>query len=273
MKFHLASLALALGFVATSTTTTTYTNAYTPNPPNSKPTNKNLDYADLNIAPASLENFDINKLTKMMYKKIDEVQIEKGQEPLTEEAKDEIVATALAGSVVGTAFGSPLLVGAALGYAGSQFLQGEQAENARHAIGKASKDLLAQANAAAAFTAKQLEEEKDLSAASKKILLAIQDRAHDVQKEFSSEKFMDDIQAQVKKTVESEEFKQLPKNAFDAVKNFMGSDEVKQASNSALKAIKDGLESDEMKALQSRASQALTDTINKSNSKNKKLLK
>eukprot|EP00529_Nitzschia_sp_RCC80_P028597 CAMPEP_0113453868 /NCGR_PEP_ID=MMETSP0014_2-20120614/7574_1 /TAXON_ID=2857 /ORGANISM="Nitzschia sp." /LENGTH=271 /DNA_ID=CAMNT_0000345265 /DNA_START=138 /DNA_END=953 /DNA_ORIENTATION=+ /assembly_acc=CAM_ASM_000159 len=271
MKFNLASLALALGsFVATSTT-----NAYTPNPPNSKPTNKNLDYADLNISPSSLENFDINALTKMMYQKIDEVQIEKGQEPLTEEAKDEIVATALAGSVVGTAVGSPLLVGAALGYAGSQFLQGEQAENARHAIGKASKDLLAQANAAATFTAKQLEEEKDLSAASKKILLAIQDRANEVQQEFSSEKLMDELQTQVKKTVESEEFKQLPKNAFDAVKNFMSSDEVKQASNSALQAIKHGLESDEMKALQSRASQTLADTINKSsnNNKNKKLLK
>ena len=231
------------------------------------------DYADLNIAPSSLENFDINKLTKMMYRKIDEVQIEKGQEPLSEEAKDELVATALAGSVVGTAVGSPLIVGAALGYAGSQFLTGEQAENARHAIGKASKDLLEQANAAATFAAKQLEEEKDLSAASKKILLAIQDRANDVQKEFSSEKFKEQIQSQVKKTVESEEFKQLPKNAFDAVKNFMTSDEVKQASASAFQAIKDGLESDEMKALQSRASQALTDTINNSNSKNKKLLK
>lgn len=271
MKVHTTTIGFFFGLVTVATTmTTTNVDAFTPNPPNSQP--KNLDYSDLNVSPSSLEKFDLNALTKILYSKIDEAQIEKGEQPLTEEAKDEIIATALAGSVVGTAVGSPLIIGAALGYAGSQFLQGEQAEKTRHALGKASKDLLAQANAAVVFTAKQLEEEKDLSAASKKILLAIQERAQEVQKEFSSEKLMEDLSSNIKKTVESDEFKQLPNRTFQAVRTFMESDEVKKASSSALKALKDGLESDEMKALQNRASQAVKDTINNASS-GKKLLK
>ena len=203
---------------------------------------------------------------------MDAAQNDKGGKPLSDEAKDDIIATAVAGSVVGTAVGSPLIIGAALGYAGSQMLQGEQREKAREAIGKASKDLLSQANAAVTFTQKQIEQEKDLSAASKKILLAIQDKAKEVQSEFSSDKIMGDLQSNLKKTAESDEFKQLPQRTFQAVRNFVESDEVQKASASALQAIKGGLESDEMKALQSRATQAVKDSIDSPKKKKKKWL-
>jgi gas vesicle protein len=177
--------------------------------------------------------------------------------------KDEIVATALAGSVLGTAVGSPLLIGAAIGLAGSHILTGENGEKARQMVGKAGRDLLEQATAAIAFTQEQLAQEKDLSSASKKILLAIQDRASEVQTEFQSSNgdAVERLKGNLKKTVESEEFKTLPNRSFQAVRAFVGSEEVKKASGSVMQAIKDGLESDEMKALQSRATQAIKDTI------------
>lgn len=263
MKFPIASLLLALAATATTV------DAFTPNPPSSgKIDNKTLESADLKAA--SIENIDLNSLSQLFRSKIDAAQSGSGDdsEPLSEEAKDDIIATAVAGSVVGTVVGSPLLIGAALGYAGSQMLTGERGEKARGAIGKASKDLLHQANAALAFTQEQLENEKDLSSASKKILLAIQDRAQEVKNEFSSEKVMESLQTNFQKTVESEEFKMLPNRTFQAVRNFIESDEVKKASSGAMHAIQAGLESDEMKALKSRASQAVQDTIRKSTTKN-----
>ncbi|KAL3918021.1 MAG: hypothetical protein SGILL_004442 [Bacillariaceae sp.] len=183
--------------------------------------------------------------------------------PLSEDVKDEIIATAIAGSVLGTAVGSPLLIGAALGYAGTQILQGENGNQNLKFLGTASQELMSQAaeqaNAALTFTKEQWEEEQDLSAVSKKILKEIEANAQSVH---------EDIQAapshlveNLKTTVESEDFKQLPNRTFKAFRNFLGSDEVKTVSKNAMQALRDGLESEELKALQSRASQVVKDTI------------
>jgi hypothetical protein len=230
-----------------------------PKPPSANSNNVN------DLKAASVDSSDKNEwnaLSEMIQMKLDNAESKQGK-PLTDEAKDELIATALAGSVLGTAVGSPLLIGAALGYAGSQMLQGENGEKTREVIGKASKEMLAQANKALAFTKEQLENEEDLSKASKKILLAIQDKANQVQEDLktSPQAVMDNLKVNLKKTVESEEFKTLPNRTFNAVRSFLESDEVKRASSSAVKAIQDGLASDEMKALQSRATQAVKDTL------------
>ena len=79
-------------------------------------------------------------------------------------------------------------------------------------------------------------------------------------------------------TVESEEFKSLPKKSFNAFMSFMESDEVqkmkvnamqalKDGQEEATKALQDGLESDELKALQSRATKAVQDGIDTASSK------
>lgn len=207
-------------------------------------------------------NEDWNFLTQMIKSKIGAAEDKEGK-PLSDEAKDEIIATALAGSALGTIVGSPLIVGAALGYAGTQMLSEEQREKAQHVLGKASKNVLQQANAALEFSKEQLENEKDLSSASKKILMAIQEKATEVQHDIASspQDFFANIKVNVVKTVESEEFKALPQNAFKAVRAILESDEVKQATNSAMKAVKDGFESEEMKALQNRATKAVKDTL------------
>jgi hypothetical protein len=160
-----------------------------------------------------------------------------------------------------------LLIGAALGYAGTQMLSEEQRAQAQKVFGKASKNAIEQANAALEFTKKQLEEEKDLSAASKKILLKIQEEANKLQEDIkkSPQNFMENWKSTVMETVESEEFKQLPKNTFNAVRTFIESEEVKKASNSAMKAMRAGMESEEMKNLKQRAAHMLKDTLGSEN--------
>ncbi|KAL3918020.1 MAG: hypothetical protein SGILL_004441 [Bacillariaceae sp.] len=229
--------------------------------PSKPPTPPALD--DLKAASVDTnESWDLNSFTEMIQSKIGAAEDKDGA-PLSEEAKDDLVATAVAGSVLGTAVGSPLIIGAALGYAGTQMLSEEQRAQAQKVLGKASKDALGQANAALEFTKQQLEEEEDLSAASKKVLLAIQEKAHQVQEDFknSPQDMVDQLKGNVIKTVESDEFKALPKNAFNAVQAFIQSDEVKSAANGAFSAVKKGLESDEMKALQQRGTKVLKDTF------------
>jgi hypothetical protein len=227
--------------------------------PPASPGNSAID----DLKASSLDtNENWSSLTQMIKSKIGAAENKEGT-PLSDEAKDEIIATALAGSALGTIVGSPLLIGAALGYAGTQMLSEDQRGQAQKILGKASKNVLEQANAAVAFTKEQLENEKDLSSASKKILLAIQEKATQVQYDIKSspKDLMTNLKGNVVKTLESEELKALPQNAFKAVRSFLESDEVKQAANSAMKAVKEGLESDEMKALQNRASQAMKDTL------------
>ena len=233
------------------------------------------------------DNEDLwSSMTKMIHSKIEE----QGGDSLSEEAKDEIITTIVAGSVVGTVVGSPLVVGAALGFAGSQLLQGENGEKAREAIGHASKEMMNQANAAIDFTKKELENEKDLSKVSAKILLAIQNKAGEIQKDVQAQTspskmieklpalMADKLKENVMQTMESEEFKSLPKRSFNAFMAFMESEEVnkiksgavkalKDGQTEAVKALKDGLESEEMKALQSRASKTVQDGIDSASSK------
>ncbi|OEU11886.1 hypothetical protein FRACYDRAFT_245006 [Fragilariopsis cylindrus CCMP1102] len=235
--------------------------------PLSSPSLPAIDVTDGQLNAANVDNSGEDStpwssLTQMIHSKIDFAEAKDGT-PLSDEAKDEIIATAVAGSVLGTAVGSPLIIGAALGYAGSQMLTGEKGDKARQVLGQASKAAIAQANSAIVFTKNELENEKDLSKVSKKILLAIQEKADTVQTDFKkSPKLMaDQMKANVLKTVASKEFKTLPKRSFQAFRTFLESDEVKNVSSSAMKALKDGIESDEMKALQSRASKSLKDTI------------
>jgi hypothetical protein len=233
------------------------------------------------------DNEDLwSSMTKMIHSKIEE----QGGDSLSEEAKDEIITTIVAGSVVGTVVGSPLVVGAALGFAGSQLLQGENGEKAREAIGHASKEMMNQANTAIDFTKKELENEKDLSKVSAKILLAIQNKAGEIQKDVQAQTspskmieklpalMADKLKENVMQTMESEEFKSLPKRSFNAFMAFMESEEVnkiksgavkalKDGQTEAVKALKDGLESEEMKALQSRASKTVQDGIDSASSK------
>ena len=238
--------------------------------PSNKPNTPIIDITDGGLKASTVDNGNDgadawSSLTQMIHSKIDE----QGGDSLSEEAKDEIIATAVAGSVLGTVVGSPLVVGAALGYAGSQMLQGEKGDKARQVLSQASKEMMKQANSAIVFTKKELDNEKDLSKVSAKILLAIQDKADEVQTDFkASPKLMaEKLKESVLKTVVSQDFKTMPKRSFGAFKAFLESDEVKTVSSGAMKAFKDGLESEEMKALQSRASKAVKDSIDSTASK------
>jgi len=261
------------------------------NPMNNKPSLPTITNDEGPLKAASVgneaETEDVwSSLTHMIHSKIEE----HGGDSLSEEATDELIATAVAGSVVGTVVGSPLIVGAALGFAGSQMLQGENGEKARETIGNASKEVMTQANAAIDFTKKELENEKDLSKVSKKILLAIQDKAGEMQTELqestSPQKIAEQLpglvaeklKQNVMNTVNSDEFKSLPQRSMNAFAAFMESDDVqkmkatamqamKEGQMEATKALKDGLESDEMKALQSRATEAVQSGIDTASSK------
>mmetsp|Transcript_26203 Transcript_26203/g.61457 ORF Transcript_26203/g.61457 Transcript_26203/m.61457 type:complete len:263 (-) Transcript_26203:215-1003(-) len=233
------------------------------NKPNLPPA---LDFSEgLKAATIDTTNEDADawsSLTKMIHTKIEE----KGGDSLSEEAKDEIIATAVAGSVLGTIVGSPLVVGAALGYAGSHVLQGEKGEKAKQAMGQASKEVMERANSAIVFAKQELENEKDLSAVSAKVLLAIQHKAGEIKTEVreSPALMAEKLRQNVLKTVESQDFKTLPKRSFSAFKAFIESDEVKNVSAGAVNAIKAGLESEEIKALQHRASKAVKDSLDSS---------
>mmetsp|Transcript_6181 Transcript_6181/g.15300 ORF Transcript_6181/g.15300 Transcript_6181/m.15300 type:complete len:304 (+) Transcript_6181:98-1009(+) len=241
-----------------------------------------------------------SSVTKMVHSKFEE---HGGEDALSEETKDEIIATAVAGSVLATMVGSPVVVGAALGYAGSKVLETENGEKAREAFGQASKEVMRQANSAIDFTKHELENEKDLSKVSTKILMAIQDKAGEIQEDIkgSPQRFAEQIPAlmaeklkenmmhtveseadklkqNVIHTIESEEFKSIPKRSFNTFMAFMESDQVKKVKTDAMKAIKDGqsdamkaiqdgLESEEVKALQSRASKAVKESIDSASSK------
>jgi len=217
-----------------------------------------------------------SSVTQLIHSKMEEMG---GEESLSEEKKDEIVATAVAGSVLGTVVGSHVMVGAALGFAGSQMLQGENGEKAKEAMGKAGKDMMHMGQEAFEFTKHELEHEKDLSKVSAKILMALQDKtgtlAGEIKtdleaspalmaekfREFAAEQTKASITNTFKKTVENDEFKNMPQRSFNKFKAFLESEEVMKAKSGAMQAIKDGLESEEVKALQSRASKAVQDGL------------
>lgn len=240
------------------------------NKPNLSPTS---DVSEgLKAATVDSTNEDVDawsSLTHMIQSKIDE----KGGDSLSEAAKDEIIKTAVAGSVLGTIVGSPLVVGAALGYAGSHMMQGEKGDKAKQVMSDASKEVMERANSAIVFAKQELKSEKDLSDVSAKILLAIQDKAGEIKTEVKQspalmaeklkQMMAEKLKQNVMKTVENQDFKTLPTRSFGAFKAFLESDEVKNVSAGAVNAIKAGLESEEIKALQNRASKAVKDIDSK----------
>ncbi|KAG7358962.1 hypothetical protein IV203_015551 [Nitzschia inconspicua] len=202
-------------------------------------------------------------LTQEIHDIISDKEAKAGKQ-LSDDAKDEIIATVIAGSVLGTAVGSPLLVGAFLGYAGSQILKGssdgdktlEFLRNAKHQV---MSRATAQAKAALAFTQEQWEEDQNLSSLTKKILKAIEENALAVQRDIHDTPTH--IVDTVKNAVESEHLHQLPSRSLNAFREFMGSKEVQTMSRNTVQAIRDGLESEEMKALKVRATKMVQDAI------------
>ncbi len=177
--------------------------------------------------------------------------------PLDAAGKGEIVGTVLAGSaVLGTAaINSPLLMGAALGYAGTHLLEGKRGEELKESL-----------NNAVEFAQCTLElEQGDISKASARIVEHLQNEAIKKSREAAQQVAREIENApahlveETTKFVQSEDFQKAPKRAFQAVSAFLGSDEVKRAKESVVKSIQDGLESDEMHALKARATRSLKD--------------
>jgi hypothetical protein len=185
----------------------------------------------------------------------------------TENASGEaqMVATAMAGSAIGVVAGSPLVLGAALGYAGSQIYEDEKK---REMLEKLGAKITEQLHGAIEFAKTEIENEEDPSKIPEKMLQAVQLRTNagleDVNHALEEAKNVPtNIMSMVKGAMESEDLKQAPGRAFSAFKGFWESDEVKAMSSSTMKALKASLESDEMKALQNRASKAVKDSLAK----------
>lgn len=218
-------------------------------------------------ATSSYEQLDWSSISKDISSRIEKAESKLGGE-LDPAKKGEIVGTVLAGSaVLGTAaINSPLLMGAALGYAGTHVLGGKRGE----ALAEYSKDAL---RSAVTFTQSQLHEEKgDISKASARIVEHLQNEAMRKAKDMGHAAEMQAHQMskglstapahlveEGKKIVESDDFQQMPTRTFSAIKTFLGSDEVKRARESVVKSIKDGLESEELKAVKNRATRSLQD--------------
>lgn len=182
--------------------------------------------------------------------------------PLTGEEIEEIVATAITGSVLGAAIGSPLLVGAVLGYTGTQILKGEKGSKTFEVLGKAKHDFVTkfatQVQAAATFTREQWKEDQDLSRVTKKILKAMEENVHTVPRDFHEAPTQ--LVENVKRSVDSDGFQHLRSRTLNALRDFMGSKEFQKLSNIAVQVIQKGMESQEMKAFQTRASNIVKDT-------------
>merc|ERR1711865_1174623 len=209
-------------------------------------------------------------------KKIEIAELEQGGEPLSPSAKGEIVGKVLAGSAaLGAAtIHSPLLIGAALGYASTHLLGGKNGE----VLSNASKTAVLDA---VKFSKHQLAlEDGDVSKATKRIMEHIQhettDRMEHLQHGMTvqAEQLGHELKAAPTKLVQhtteymnSDDFKSMPSRGMNALTTFWNSDEVKKAQQSALQAIKNGLESEEIKAVQKRATLSMNDITASSSTK------
>jgi hypothetical protein len=242
--------------------------------------------ASLDTPPSSENNnneIDIKQMLLAQY------QAAINQESSPENEKSDMTSTAVAGAALGVVAHSPLLIGAALGFVGSQLMEGENAEKALEAIEEMKQGLEKSFHGTITLAHETIEQEGDLSKLPSKVVQAmIREKAtgdFDGLKEESGKAFnsisaflssdqlkqaqeqaMQAIQDKdlkdraldnVKHMFESGELKEAPGQVFNAFTSFLNSDQVKQAREQAMKAMKDGLESDEMKALQSKASKAL----------------
>lgn len=217
-------------------------------------------------AISSQPNWEI--ISTDINKKIEIAELEQGGQPLSPSAKGDIVGTVLAGSAAlgAAAINSPLLMGAALGYASTHILGGQNGEVLSNKSKIAVMD-------AVKFSKHQLElEHGDVSKATRRIMNHIQhettDRIEHIQNDITvqAEHLEQEIKAAPAKFVQhtaefvkSEEFKSMPSRSMNALSTFWNSDEVKNAQKSAIQAIKNGLDSDEIKAVQKRATLSLND--------------
>lgn len=187
-----------------------------------------------------------------------------GDAPL---ADKKMVATAVAGSAIGVVAGSPLLLGAALGLAGSKLLDdSEEGLKNRKMLEELGKQITHKVQNAVQYTQTELlddEEDADLARVSQKLLTLVQTKAQTWQED--AKKTPSTFTLALKEKLESEEFqhdlKQAPGRAFAAFKGLIESEEVKSASGSVWNALKATMESEEMKALKTRASQAMMETL------------
>eukprot|EP00339_Tiarina_fusa_P002388 CAMPEP_0117035958 /NCGR_PEP_ID=MMETSP0472-20121206/25505_1 /TAXON_ID=693140 ORGANISM="Tiarina fusus, Strain LIS" /NCGR_SAMPLE_ID=MMETSP0472 /ASSEMBLY_ACC=CAM_ASM_000603 /LENGTH=291 /DNA_ID=CAMNT_0004745581 /DNA_START=122 /DNA_END=997 /DNA_ORIENTATION=- len=235
-------------------------------------------------------NIDIKEMLLARYQAV--VNQESSQ---TEEKanKPDLSSTAVAGAALGVVAHSPLLIGAALGFAGSQLLDGDNAGKTMEAMEEIKQALEKSVHGTITLAHETIEQEGDLSKLPSKVVQAMlmekvnenmdglkvesdkawngiaaflsSDQLKQVQEQamqaIRSEDLKDRALDNVKHILESEELKEAPANAFNAFTSFLNSDQVRQAREQAVKAVKDGLESEEMKALQSKASKALEEAI------------
>jgi hypothetical protein len=205
-------------------------------------------------------------------------------------AQDQLTNTAIAGAL-GVVMGNPLVLGAALGYAGSQMLEGENYEKTVEAMENLRKGITKSVHETISLAHETLEKDGDLSKLPNKMiqgmLLAkateefgqLKTKPKELLSSWKSEleqrlkhgrSEMEQLKdapthalENVKHALESGELKEAPGRAFNAFSAFLNSDEVKQVQKRALEAMKNSLESEEMKALQSRASKALNESLEK----------
>lgn len=191
---------------------------------------------------------------------------------LPKDGDKKMVATAVAGSALGVVAGSPLLLGAALGLAGSKLLDdSEEGLKNRKMLEELGSQITHKVQNAVEYGKTELldEEDVDLSKLTQKLMTLVQSKSKNWQED--AKKAPSTLSLALKEKFESEEFqaelKMAPGRAFSAFKGFMESEEVKSASGSVWNALKTTMQSDEVKALKSRASQAVKETLEAKNNK------
>ena len=219
---------------------------------------------------------DWDGISRDITSRIEKAESANGGRPLDPTATAEIVGTVIAGSATAAAaatVGSPLLIGAALGVAGTHVLGGKRGE----ALAEATKTSFREA---LEFTQASLAaEEGDVSRASAKIAERVREdtqkhvehlreeaiqnarevthfaqvQAHQVSREISNAP--SHLVEETKKMIVGN--KDVPQRTFRAVRTFLGSEEVQRAKDRVVQSIKDGLESEELRAVKSRASRSL----------------
>lgn len=260
-----------------------------------KPALKEIDIGDiLSQAQAALETAQesspSSEITSEELLQLIQVQTEAKNEAIPEQQisldQDQLTNTAIAGVAFGALTGNPLMIGAALGYAGSHLMEGENAEKTMKQIDEWRQGLSKSVHGTIELAHETIEKEGDLTKLPEKVIqgMFVAKATEDIESlkakpselinELKNALNVENLKdapsralENVKQTLESDEFqeemKQAPGRAFNAFTAFLSSEEVQKAQKSAMKAMKETLESEEVKALKDRASQALQDSIKK----------
>jgi hypothetical protein len=194
---------------------------------------------------------------------------------LTKEALDEYLASATALAMLGVAVGSPLVVGAALGYAGANFLQGETGERAITMLKNAQNGIRGTLKDVVDFTQSQLEDDEEISVLPRKFWAMAQARAEqDLKKAKQTD--VKDILKSIQTTLTSEQVQKAPTRAVDSVKTFFVESEQqlqKVSSHHAkvrenfVKNIQDTLEIGSIKSAKSRAHETFKEVVERQKKK------